>query len=161
MADIMQILGIFKQFKFGLLSMDIRLKLTPFALWGLSPSWLMASFMPFVLWERLSKESVLSLLRAAIWALCVTEAVTIYSVTTTKRTTTTASRGFTTMPLGCSDCRVWCAFDNLFVRCVTDNVLLLLLPAAVVVVVPVNGVTWRQVAAIRLINSFWAARNRE
>lgn len=36
MADIMQILGIFKQFKFGLLSMGIRLKLTPFALWGLS-----------------------------------------------------------------------------------------------------------------------------
>lgn len=75
MADIMQILGIFKQFKFGLLSVSIRLKLTPFA--GVSPSLsvFVSVSLLLVSWLHLcrscsgigcQRSQVLSLLRAAI-----------------------------------------------------------------------------------------------
>lgn len=46
MADIMQIPGIFKQFKFGLLSVSIRLKLTPFA--GVSLSLYLSLFLSYL-----------------------------------------------------------------------------------------------------------------
>lgn len=48
MADIMQILGIFKQFKFGLLSVSIRLKLTPFAGVSLSLSVSLSLFLSYL-----------------------------------------------------------------------------------------------------------------
>lgn len=47
MVDIMQILGIFKQFKFGLLSVSIRLKLTPFAGVALSLSLSLSLFLSY------------------------------------------------------------------------------------------------------------------